>query len=154
MVHCRRLELSKYERILLVPSHQLGTELENTHQIIHGINATNVSLVVSTPTTPLENQLEMRLDDVQTTIASLVEVSKHHKRGRSKTECRTTHGRQDNSVPKRDKSSSSKGKSIRVTRPNTSNFKHCMRPNTHKMENCLFVKLAAKIVCSVRPQTR
>ena len=103
----------------------------------HGTSTTNLYSVVSTPTIPLKNQLETRPDDVQATIASLVDEPKHHKRGRSKTKRRATHVRQD----KR----SSKGKfTNRVTRPNACNYKHCMRPTTHKTEDCLFAKLAAK----------
>ena len=85
---------------------------------LHGFNFTNLSLVVSTPASPLKNQLETRLDDVQATIASLAEVPKHHKRGRFNTERRAIHGRQDFSVPRRDKSSS-KDKLTSATRPNT-----------------------------------
>ena len=111
---------------------------------LRGVNAINWSSVVSTPLPPLKNQLDTRLDDVLATIASLVEVPKH-KRDRSKTERRAIHVRQDNKVSRRDKSSS-KGKSIRrVTQTNTCTYKHCMRPTTHKTEDCLFAKLATKI---------
>ena len=114
---------------------------------LHGVNATNLSSVVSTPSLPLKNQLEMRLDDVQAAIASLVEAPtppKHHKCGRSITERRAAQDRQDRSVSRRDRSSS-KTKSTRVTRPNTCNWEHCIRPNTHRTEGCLFAKLAAKM---------
>ena len=70
---------------------------------LHDVNSTNLSSVVSTPATI---QLETRVDDVEATIASLVEAPKHHRRGRSKTERRAAHGCQDNSVPRSDKSSS------------------------------------------------
>ena len=91
---------------------------------------------MSTPTTSLKTQLETRLDDVQATIASsLVEAPKHHKLGRSKTERRAAHVRQDNSVSRCDKTNSSKGKSTRrVTQPNTCNYERCMRPTTLKTE--------------------
>ena len=89
-------------------------------------------------------QLETRLDDVQATISSLVEMP-NHKRGRSKTERRAAHVRQDNRVSRRDKSSS-KGKSTRrVTQTNTYNYGHSMRHTTHKTDDLLFAKLAAKI---------
>ena len=107
---------------------------------LHGVNATNLSSVVSTPP-PLKNQLETRLDDVQVTIASLVEAPvpyKHEKRGRSKSERQATQGRRDNSASKRERSSS-KAKATRSTRP------HCMHLTTHKTEDCLFAKLTAKI---------
>ena len=105
----------------------------------------NLSSVVSTPTTPLENQLETCLDEVQATIASLVEASKHHKHGCSKTECRATHSRLDDSLPRRDKSSS-KGKFTHcVTQSNTCSYEHYRRPTTHETEDCLFAKLAAGI---------
>ena len=42
--------------------------------------------------------------------------------------------------------SSSKSKSTRrVTQMHTCNYEHCMRPTTHKTEDCLFAKLAAKL---------
>ena len=103
-----------------------------------------MSSIVLTPKTPLKNQLETRLDDVQATIASLVEAPKHHKRGRSKTERRATHDRRDNSGPRLYKSSS-KDKPTRVTRPNTCYYEHCMRPTTQKTEDYLSANLAAKI---------
>ena len=43
---------------------------------LYGGNATNLSSGVSSPTTTLTNQLETRLDDVQATIASVVEAPK------------------------------------------------------------------------------
>ena len=113
---------------------------------LHGVNATNLSSVVPTPP-PLKNQMETRLDDVQATIASLVEAPappRHQKRGRSKTERRATHGRRDNSASRR-KRSSSKAKATRSTRPQTCTYEHCMRATTHKTEDCLFAKFAAKI---------
>ena len=99
---------------------------------------------MSMPSLPLKNQLTLRLDDVQATIASLVEAPKHQKRGRSKTKRRGAHDRQDSSVPRRGKSSS-KGNSTRATQPNACNYEHCMRPITHKTEDCLFPNLTAKI---------
>ena len=41
---------------------------------LHSANATNLSSVVSTSPPPLKNQLKTRLNDVQATIASLVEA--------------------------------------------------------------------------------
>ena len=94
--------------------------------------------------TSLKKHLETRPDDVQATIASLVEVPKHE-RGRFKIEHRATHVHHDNSVSRSDESIR-KGKSTRlVTQPNTRNYEHCMRPTTHKAEACLFKKVAAKI---------
>ena len=86
------------------------TACKHASNNLHGTNSTSSSSVVSTPSPLLQFQLETRLDDVQATIASLVEAPKHHKRGRSKTERRATHGSQDSSVSRRDKSSN-KGKS-------------------------------------------
>ena len=96
------------------------------------------------PAPILENQLETRLDDVQATIPSLVEAPKHHRRGPSKTERRATYDREENSVPRSDKNSI-KGESTSAARPNTCKYKHCMRPTTHKTEDCLSAKLAAII---------
>ena len=98
------------------------------------MNAIKVSSVESTPTTPLKNQLETYLDDIQAAIVSLVEAFKHHKSGRSKTQRRATHGGEGNKVPRRDKTSS-KGKCARVIRPNTCNYEHGMRPTLHKAED-------------------
>ena len=72
---------------------------------LHGINATNLSSVVSTPPS-LKNQLETRLDNVQATIASLIETPVppgQKKCGRSKPERQATQDRRDNSAPKREK---------------------------------------------------
>ena len=60
---CHRLESSKYERIPKTRSHQREIELVNMSNNLYGVNATNLSSVVSTPP-PLKNQLETRLDDV------------------------------------------------------------------------------------------
>ena len=106
---------------------------------LHGVNATNLSSIVSTPSTPLKNRLETRLDDVQATTASLVEVPKH-KCGRSKTERRATHVRQVNRVSRRDKSNS-KGKSTRrVKQTKACNHEHCMRPTTDKAERIVYLQ--------------
>ena len=120
---------------------------EHASNNLHGGNATNLSSVVSTAASPLKNQLETRLDDVQATIASLVEApmpSKHQKRGRSKSERRATQGRRDSSVSKRERSSS-KVKATCSTQPHTCSYEHYMRPTTHKTEDCLFAKLTAKV---------
>ena len=72
----------------------------------------------------LKNRLETRFDDVQATVESLV-GSPDSKGGRSKIELQATLVRQNDSVPRRDKSSS-KGKSTRrVTRPHTCTYEHC-----------------------------
>ena len=113
---------------------------------LYSVNAANLSSVVSTPPS-LKNQLETRLDDVQPTIASLVEApvpSKYQKRGRSKSERRVTQGRRDNSASKRERSSS-KAKATRSTPPHTCTYEHCMRPTAHKTEDCPSAKLGAKI---------
>ena len=113
---------------------------------LHGVNAINLSSVVSTPPS-LKNQLETRLDHVQATIALLVEAPappRQQKRGRSKSERQATQGRRDTSAPKRERSNS-KVKSTRATQPKTCTYEQCMRPTTHQTGDCLFAKLAAKI---------
>ena len=145
----RLLPSIRVEQIWKDPTHTFASARDrarkHTSNDLHGVNAANLSSVVPTPTTPLKTQLETRLDDLQATIASLVEAPKHHKCGRSKTKRRAIHVRRENIVSRRDKSSS-KGKSTRrVTQPDTCNYKHCMGPSTHKTEDCLFAKLAAKI---------
>ena len=115
---CRRSESRKHGKIPLTPSAR-DRAYKNASNNLQGVNATILSSVVSTPPPPLKNQLETRLHDVQATIASLVEAPappKHHKRGRSKTERRAAQGRQDSSVSRWDKSSST-AKFARVTRP-------------------------------------
>ena len=110
----------------------------------HGGNVTNLSSIVSTPPSP-KNQLETQLDNVQGIIASLVEAPtppRQKKRGRSKSERQATQGRRDNSASKRERSSN-KAKTPRSTRPPTCTYEHCMRPTTHKTDECLFAKLAA-----------
>ena len=69
---------------------------------LHDANATNLSSIMSTSSTPLKHQLDTCLDDVQATVASLVEQPRH-KRGRSKIEHPATHVRQNDSLPRRDK---------------------------------------------------
>ena len=113
---------------------------------LHGVNVTNLSSVESTPPA-LKTQLETQLDNVQTTIASLIEAPTpptKQNRGRSKSERQATHERRDNSGSRPERSSS-RAKTPRSTRPSTYTFEHCMRPTTHKTEDCLFIKLAAKI---------
>ena len=59
---------------------------------LHGVNATNLSSIVSTPPT-LKNQLETQFDNVQATIALLVEapaLPRQQKRGRSRLERQAT----------------------------------------------------------------
>ena len=114
---------------------------------LHGVNVTNLSSVVSTPPAR-KTQLETQLDNVQATIASLIEAltpPKKQNRGRSKSKRQATQGRRDNSVSRRYRSSSSRAKTPRSTRPSTCMFEHLMRPTTHKTDYCLFKKLAAKI---------
>ena len=147
----RLLPSIRIEQIREDPAHSFASASDRARKHasnnLHDVNVTNLSSIASTPSPSLKTQLETRLDDVQATIASLVEAPtspKHHKRGHFKTERRAAQGRQDSSVPRRDRSSS-KATSTRVTRPNTYNYEHCMRPTTHKTEDCLFVKLAAKL---------
>lgn len=106
---------------------------------------TNVSSVVSTA--PLKNQLETRLDNVQATIASLVDApaSRQPKRGRSKTDRRAAAGRQDNKPSRRERSASKGKSSSGGTRPVTCKYEHCMLPTTRQTVDCLFAKLAEKI---------
>ena len=61
-----------------------GRARKHASNNLHRINSTTLSSVVSPPTLPLKHQLETRLDNVQATIASLVDASKHHERGRSR----------------------------------------------------------------------
>ena len=79
-----------------------------------GANSINLSSVVSTPAPILKHQVETRLEVVQGTFVSLVEVSKYHRRGRSKPERRTIHGCLKNSVPQSNMNNS-KGNSTRAT---------------------------------------
>ena len=114
---------------------------------LHRVNVKNLSSVVSTPPAR-KTQLETQLDNVQATIALLIEAptppKKQNHRGRSKSERQATQGRRDNSVSRRYRSSSSRAKTPRSTRPSTCMIEHCMRPTAHKTEGCLFKKLAAK----------
>ena len=118
---------------------------KHTSNNLHGVNVSNLSSVVSTPPA-LQPQLETQLDNVQATIASIIDAPtpprKQH-RGRSKSERQATQGRRDNSssIGK----SSGKQKTPRSTRPSSCIFEHCMRPTTHKTEDCLSKKLAEKI---------
>ena len=68
-----------------------------------------------------------------------------HKSGRSKIELQTTHFRQNDSIPRRDKSSSKDKSTRRDRRPHTCSYEHCRRSTTHKTDECLFAKLAVKI---------
>ncbi|CAN0008564.1 unnamed protein product, partial [Ascophyllum nodosum] len=91
------------------------------------------------------SMLETRLDDVQATIASIIDAPtpprKQH-RGRSKSERPATQGRRENSTSR---AKNNGKKASRTTRPITCTFQHCMRPTTHRTEDCLFKKLAEKI---------
>ena len=154
---CERLKIALFENGLL-PAIRLEQIRENSaHSFasardrarkhasnnLHGVNNPNLSSVAST-SPALKTQLETRLDNVQATTASIIDAPtpprKQH-RGRSKSERQTTQGRRDNS--------SSRGKNNgkktpRATRPSSCTFEHCMRPTTHRTEDCLLKKLAKK----------
>ena len=118
---CERLKVAVFgnKLILSIRTEQIRENLSNSFASarnqackhastnLHGVNATNLFSVVSTPPSPLKTQLETRLDDVQATIVSLVEAPappRNHKRGRSKTERRANQSRQGNSVSRRGRS--------------------------------------------------
>ena len=114
---------------------------------LHGVNATNLFSVVSTPPSPLKPQLETRLDDVQATTVSLVEAPaprRNHKRGRSKTERRANQSRQDNSVSRRGRSRC-KAKAAADQTPANTNIVVCAPRRTRRR----------RIVCSksLRPKS-
>ena len=142
----------RVEQIREDPAHSFasarGRARRHASNNLHGINVTNLSSVVSTPPAR-KTQLETQLDNVQATIASLIGAPTpptKQNRGRSKSERQATQGRRDNnSVSRRYRSSSSRVKTPRSTRPSTCMFEHFMRPTTHKTEDCLFKTLAAKI---------
>ena len=137
------------EQIREDPAHSFASARDRARKHasnnLHGVNVTNLSSVVSTPPA-LKTQLETRLDSVQATITSLIEAPtpprKQH-RGRSKSDRQATQGKRDNSTSRG--RNSSKAKTPRSTRPSSCMFEHCMRPITHKTEDCLFKKRAAKI---------
>ena len=140
----------RLEQIREDPAHSFASARDRARKHasnnLHGVNVTNFSSVVSTPLA-LKTQVETRLDNLQATIALMVKAPtppKKQNRGRSKSERQATQGRRNNSTSRRERSSS-RAKTPRSTRPSTCNFKHCMRPTTHKTEDCLFKKLAAKI---------
>ena len=156
-----RLKIDVFENVLLPairleqiredPAHSFASARDRARKHgsnnLYGVNVTNLSSVVSTPPAR-ETQLETQLDNVQATIASLIEAPtppKKQNRGRSNSERQATQGRRDNSVSRRYRSSSSRAKTPRSTRPSTCMFEHCMRPTTYKTEDCLFKTLAAKI---------
>ena len=72
-------ESSKDERAPLIRSHQREIVLVNMRQIIYLFLCMRSTLhiylasIMSTPSTPLKHHLEMSFDDVQATVASLVE---------------------------------------------------------------------------------
>ena len=131
---CERLKVAVFKKnclMLSIRTEQIRENLDNSlasarnrackHALthLHGVHATNLFSVVSTPPSPLKTQLETRLDDVQATIVSLVEAPaprRNHKRGRSKTERRANQSRQDNSVSRR---GSSRCKAKAACQPNT-----------------------------------
>ena len=134
----------RLEQIREDPAHSFASARDRARKHasnnLHGVNVTNLSSVVSTPPA-LKTQLETQLDNVQATIASLIEAPtpprKQH-RGRSKSERQATQGRRDNSTSRG--RSSSKAKTPHSTRPSSCMFGHCMRPTTHKTEDCFFLK--------------
>ena len=139
----------RLEQIREDPVHSLASARDRARKHasnnLHGVNVSNLSSVVSTPPA-LKTQLETQLDNVQATIASIIDAPspprKQH-RGRSKSERQATQGRRDNSSLRG--RSISKLKTPRSTRPSSCMFEHCLRPTTHKTEDCLLKKLAEKI---------
>ena len=130
---CERLKVAVFENrlILSIRTEQIRVNLANSFASArnrackhastnwHGVNATNLFSVESTPPSPLKTQLKTRFDDVQSTIVSLVEAlapPRHHKRGCSKTERRANQRRQDNSVSRRGRN---RCKVKAARRPNT-----------------------------------
>ena len=93
---CEQLKVAVFKNrlILSIRTEQIRENLANSFASarnrackhastnLHGVNATNLFSVVSTPPSPLKTQLETRFDDVQATIVSLVEAlapPRHHK---------------------------------------------------------------------------
>ena len=138
----------RLEQIREDPAHSFAAARDRARKHasnnLHGVNVSNLSSVART-SPALKTQLETRLDDVQATIASIIDAPtpprKQH-RGRSKSERPATQSRRDNSTSR---AKSNGKKASRTTRPTTCTFQHCMRPTTHRTEDCLFRKLAEKI---------
>ena len=138
----------RLEQIREDPAHSFAVARDRAQKHasnnLHGVNVSNLSSVART-SPALKTQLETRLDDVQATIASIIDAPtpprKQH-RGRSKSERPVTQGRRENSTSR---AKSNGKKASRTTRPLTCTFQHCMRPTTHRTEDCLFKKLAEKI---------
>ena len=139
----------RLEQIREDPAHSFASARDRARKHasnnLHGVNVSNLSSVVST-SPALKTQLETRLDNVQATIASIIDAPtpplKQHC-GRSKSERQATQGRRDSSLSRG--KTSGKQKTPRSTRPSSCMYEHCMRPNTHRTEDCLFKKLAEKI---------
>ena len=139
----------RLEQIREDPAHSFASARDRARKHasnnLHGVNVSNLSSVVST-SPALKTQLETRLDNVQATIASIIDAPTppwKQYRGRSKSERQATQGRRDSSLSRR--KNSGKQKTPRSTRPSSCMFKHCMRPNTHKTEDCLSKKMAEKL---------
>ena len=137
----------RLEQIREDPAHSFAAARDRARKHasnnLHGVNVSNLSSVART-SPALKTQLETRLDDVQATIASIIDAPTppRKQRGRSKSERPATQGRRDNSTSR---AKSNGKKASRTTRPTTCTFQHCMRPTTHRTEDCLFKKLAEKI---------
>ena len=94
----------------------------------------------------LKQQLETRLDEVQATVALLVNETKHPKRGCSKSVRQSTYGcSKKGSSPRSAHKKDIKVKSNQATCPTTCKYKHCVRHTTHKTEDFLFAKNAGEI---------
>ena len=94
----------RLEQIREDPAHSFASARDRARKHasnnLHGVNVSNLSSVAPT-SHALKTQLETRLDDVQATIASIIDAPtpprKQH-RGRSKSERPATQGRRDNST--------------------------------------------------------
>ena len=91
------------------------------------------------------SMLEIRLDNVQATIASTIDAPTPPRKHRavSKSERQVTQGRRDSSSSRG--KNNGKQKTPRSTRPSSCMFQHCMRPTTLETEDRLLKKLAEKI---------
>ena len=116
----------------------------------HGVNTIHLSSIVFVPSSFPKNQLETRLDEAHTTVASLVDEPKRPNCSRSKSERQSiVYGRSEkNPSPctahQTDKAGR-KEKSTRATHLTTCTYKHYIRPITHKTKDCAFAKPAAEI---------
>ena len=142
----------RLEQIREDPAHSFAAARDRARKHasnnLHGVNVSNLSSVART-SPALKTQLETRLDDVQATIASIIDAPtppRKQLRGRSKSERPVTQGRRENSTSR---AKSNGKKASRTTRPLTCTFQHCMRPTTHRTEDCLFKKLAEKSVATL-----